>query len=182
MENWRLRGLVEAARNLATGLENMAGEHVDSSPPPTPGAEGHSPGVAEMEEMARPPLSDWWRRLNQLEARLQALEAGQAGRPITDLSTADSPSDAEPCQHLRLGQWVGHEKYCPDCKVIPAAAPDSPTEPTAPLTPLSSQSGQEDTKTYHVELDFECVNCPACGVSLRLGLIPVQDAPPTPST
>jgi hypothetical protein len=63
MENWRLKGLMEAARNLATGLENMAGEHVEPSPPPPPGA-----------EEPRPPLTEWWRRLNQLEARLQALE------------------------------------------------------------------------------------------------------------
>jgi hypothetical protein len=77
MENWRLNGLVEAARNLAAGLENMAKEQVEASPPPTPGAEEHSPGVAEMEQVygpASPPLPDWWRRLNQLEERLQAVE------------------------------------------------------------------------------------------------------------
>jgi len=79
MENWRLMGLIEAARNLATGLENMGKEQVEPSP------------STEM-----PPLPDWWRRLNELEARLQALEDRLNLGPDTPPTTAEEPPGEMP--------------------------------------------------------------------------------------
>jgi len=115
MENWRLKGLMEAARNLARGLENMAGEHVEPSPPPTPGA-----------EEPRPPLTEWW-----LEARLQALEEAQR-------SPQSSPLPLSSGERWYLVADGELKRLCKSC--LASLAVTLTTFPTMEPTSASSKS------------------------------------------
>jgi hypothetical protein len=99
MENWRLKGLVESARNLAKGLENLAKEQVEpssaaeamESSPDDPMRPALRAELCVERQLRHQGEANLAHRLEVAEARLAALEAGQQSPQSGLHTTAEVP-------------------------------------------------------------------------------------------